>query len=94
MSASGSQSSNRVVKNWPIAIDLTAAPARSRENWSSDMELARNRGGKAKTREAGRRISRPCASTRLAGRSIQNQKAPRDEPSSNSFLENLSGAYS
>jgi hypothetical protein len=94
ISACGSQSSNRVVENWPIAIDLTEVSARSRGQGSIGVELARNRGGKAKTRAAGRRISRPCASTRLAGCSIQNQKAPRDEPSSNSFQENLSVAYS
>src|SRR5258708_6605873 len=94
MSASGSQSSNRVVENWPIAIDLTVAPARSREKWSTVVELARNRVGKAKTREAGRRISRPLAPTRVPGRSLQTQNAPRVGRSSNTCQESLSGAYS
>src|SRR5258708_23981526 len=93
-SGSGSQSSNRVVENWPTAIDLSEVPARSREKWSSVVELASNRGGKAKTRAAGRFVSRPLAPTRVPGRSLQTQNAPRGEPSSNSFLENLSGAYS
>ena len=65
---------------------LVGGPARSREKRSSVVELARNRVGKAKTQEVGRLVSRPLAPTRVPGRSLQTQNAPRDERSSNSLL--------
>ncbi len=94
MSNSPSESSNDVVEKWMIATDLTDVSARSCGQGRFELGSARNRVGKAKTREAGRLGSRPLAPTRVPGRSLQTQNAPRVGRSSNTCQESLSGAYS